>query len=115
MGRFSRYLGKFDITIGEEKLELDVKMKDVKKFLTMTSGKGMDEKGVERMTGTFLDIMIRSYPQEPTEEMESFIARNFMSFMNELFIAMGWMDKKDVDAQKKKLIGQISPEHNENN
>jgi hypothetical protein len=115
MGRFSKYLGKFNITVDDQELELDVQMKDVKKFLTLSSGKGMDEAGVEKMTSTFVDIMARSYPDEPVEETVSFVAKNFMSFMNELFIVMGWMKREDIEAQRKKFMEDASQKLNATN
>ena len=63
MGRFGRYLGKFTITVNDEEIEIDVQMKDVKQFLTLTSNKGFDEVAVNKITKTFLEIMTRSYPE----------------------------------------------------
>ena len=120
MGRFSKYLGKIELTVDSQELELEVIMKDIKKLLTMTGGqtKGIDDVGVEKLTGTFIDIMNRSYPEAKDNdnnhaENEAFVTRTFMEFMNELFIAMGWMTREDVENQRKNLTGALSPQSNE--
>ena len=41
------------------------------------------------------------------EELEAFIAKNFMQFMNELFIEMGWITREDMEEQKKNLTTNL--------
>jgi hypothetical protein len=104
MGRFTQYLGKLEITVDGQKLELDAQLKDKEKLMKTQTMKDEDKK-VGLLTEVFMDIIKRSYPEEPVSELESFVDKNYLEYMQELMIAFKWASKEDFDTVKKnKLI-----------
>ena len=97
MGRFNQYLGKTEMEVDGQKLELDVKLKDLKAIMTATKGKEITPEAIEILTTAFKDIMKRSYPDENAEEMDAFIEKKFTNFMTEFSIAMGWTTRKQME------------------
>lgn len=102
MGRFKQYLGKTEIEVDGEKLELDVTLEDKEKFLSI--GKGdMDESKIKKITDTIRDIFKKSYPNEPEDELNAFIAKKLEIILVEIAIAFGWMTREEMDRELKKL------------
>ena len=102
MGRFAQYLGKLEVNVNGNQLELDARLKDKKKF--MATGDMQDtEKKVDIITEVLMDIMKRSYPEEPVEEIEAFIDKNYNEYLEALLIAFKWAKKEDFDKVKKKI------------
>jgi len=106
MGRFSQYLGKLEITVDGQTLELDARLKDKEKLMKTQSMKD-EEKKVEILTEVLLDIMKRSYPEEPIEEIEAFVDKNYLEYMQELLIAFKWAKREDFEELKKKNLEKI--------
>ena len=102
MGRFNQYLGKTEMEVDGQKLELDVKLKDLKAIMTATKGKEITPEAIEILTTAFKDIMKRSYPDENAEEMDAFIEKKFTNFMTEFSIAMGWTTRKQMEESFRK-------------
>ena len=99
MGKFAGYLGKLEIEIDGEKLELDVQMQDKQKLM---SSKGIkSEQGVGKMIEVFKGILKRSYPDEPVEELEAFLTRKIERFMTEISIAFGWTTREELEMTTK--------------
>jgi len=96
MGRFNQYLGKTEMTVDGKKLELDVKLKDMKAIMTSAKGKELDEAGIDKLVATFKDLMKRSEPDEPPEELDAFVDKNFLQFMTEFSIAMKWTTREEM-------------------
>jgi len=97
MGRFNQYLGKTEMEVDGQKLELDVKLKDMKTLMTAVKDGKMTEETIEKIATTFKDLMKRSYPEDPVEEIDAFVEKKFTEFMTQFSIAMGWASKKDID------------------
>jgi hypothetical protein len=106
MGKFTQYLGKLEVEVDGQKLELDAKLKDKEKLMKMQESKDSDKK-VEVMTEVLLTIMERSYPNEPTEEVEAFVDKNYVEYLQNLMIAFKWAKQSDFDNLKKKEIAKI--------
>lgn len=105
MGRFKQYLGKTEIVVDGERLELDVTLEDKEKFLSM--GKGdLDEEKVKKMTSNILNIFKKSYPDEPEEEINALVGQKLEKILIELSIAFGWTTKEEMDKALKKPISQ---------
>jgi len=101
MGRFDSYLsGKLEIKVDDQELELDVRMKDKRKFKTLSSGKA-DEAMLEKIDNTIIEILVRSYKDEPRPALEAFYSKNDVEFLNELLIAFGWLKREDLNKTKK--------------
>jgi hypothetical protein len=105
MGRFTQYLGKLEIVIDGQKLELDAKLKDKEKLMKSQSTKDDGEKA-KIMTEVLLDIMKRSYPEDPVEEIEAFVDKNYLQYIEELMVAFKWAKKGDFDELKKAKLPQ---------
>ena len=104
MGKFRQYLGKLEVPVGKEKLELDVRLSDKQKIMSL--GKLESEEKVAKLTGVFMDILKRSYPEEPAEEMEAFLTKNLETFLTEISIAFGWTTREQIESELKKATGQ---------
>lgn len=101
---FSKYLGKLEVDVDGEKLELDVRLKDKQKIMGIINkmGKSLDEEGLNQLTQVYLEILKRSYPDASEEELEAFLTKKFESFMSGLAIAFGWTTKKELEERLKK-------------
>lgn len=105
--RFGRYLGKLDMEVAGEKLELDIKLKDKHRIMALQSkmGKEMNEEVVGQLSDIFLEVLKRSYPEEKPEALEAFLTRCFEQFIIELSVAFGWTTreqlKRGVEGEKK--------------
>ena len=99
MGKFKAYLGKLEIEVDGEKLELDVRLKDKQKILSLTSLKS--EESVTKLTNVFLEILKRSYPEEPVEEQEAFLTKKLEVFLSEISIAFGWTTREEMKKVEK--------------
>ena len=99
MGKFKAYLGKLEIEVDGEKLELDVRLKDKQKILSLTSLKS--EESVTKLTNVFLEILKRSYPEEPPEEQEAFLTKKLEKFLSEISIAFGWTTREEMNKVEK--------------
>ena len=99
MGKFKAYLGKLEINVDGEKLDLDVRLQDKQKILSLTSLKS--EESIKKLTDVFLDILKRSYPEEPLEEQEAFLTKKLEKFLSEISIAFGWTTRKEMERIEK--------------
>lgn len=96
MGKFNQYLGKTEMTVDGQKLELDVGLKEMGKIMT-ASKKGVTETSLEEMANIFKSIMKRNYPDQPEEEINAFVEKKIMTFLKEFSIAMGWTTRKEIE------------------
>lgn len=99
MGKFKMYLGKLPLEVDGEKLELDVRMEDKQKLLSLQNIN--TEAGIKKMGEIFLEILKRSYPEDPVEEIRDFLIKKFEKFMGEISIAFGWTTRKDMEIAAK--------------
>lgn len=97
MGRFNQYLGKTEMTVDGQKLELDVELKNMKAVMTSSKGRELTEEGIDRLADTFKELIKRSYPKEPPEELDAFVDKNLLQFMTEFSIAMKWTTREEIE------------------
>jgi len=114
MGRFNRYLGKFEIKIDDEELELEVGIGDIAEWMSIQRKyAGKSRKMLEGLAELFEKIIKRSYPEEPEEEVKAFVSKKAITLLTELTIAFGWssregLEKSFREAQKTLEIGEES-------
>jgi hypothetical protein len=106
MGRFTQYLGKLQVEVDGQQLELDAKLKDKEKLMKSQESKDKENK-VAVMTEVLLDIMKRSYPEEPIEEIEAFVDKNYIEYLQNLMVAFKWAKQEDFEELKKKKINEL--------
>jgi hypothetical protein len=106
MGRFTQYLGKLEIKVDGQNLELDAKLKDKEKLMKSQKIKDEDKK-ITLLTEVLLEILSRSYPDEPKEEIEAFVDKNYVEYMQELMIAFKWAKREELEDLKKKSMQEI--------
>ena len=106
MGRFTQYLGKLQVEVDGQQLELDAKLKDKEKLMKLQESKDADKK-VDVMTKVLLEIIKRSYPEDPVEEVEAFVDKNYIEYLQNLMIAFKWAKKEDFEELKKKKIKEL--------
>jgi len=95
---FGKYLGKLKVKVDSEELELDVRLKDKHKIMSLMSkfGKEITEEALEGMSAIFLEILKRSYPEEKVEALEAFLTKKFEPFLTGISIAFGWTTEKEL-------------------
>jgi len=106
---FGKYLGKLEVEVDGEKLELDVRLKDKHKIMSIMSkmSKEITEEALEELGKVFLEILQRSYPNVPREQLEAFLTKKFESFMTGLSIAFEWTTKEAIDKAVKKGLQNL--------
>lgn len=110
---FSKYLGKLEVDVDGETLELDVRLKDKQKIMSLMSafGEEVTEEKLDGLSVVFKDVLERSYPNVDKDQFDAFLLYKFESFMTGLAVAFGWTTKKELDEKveeqaKKKLEPQ---------
>ena len=113
MGRFNRYLGKLEVNVDGEEMELDVKLADKQKIMALqTKFKDKPDEAITGMSSIFKDIIKRSYPDTTDEEIDAFLTKKFEKFLVEISIAFGWGTRADFDASFRKEGIDGKPEEN---
>jgi hypothetical protein len=101
-GKFKRFLGKVSIKAGGEEIELSsLRVEDIQKIVDLSKKKENEiVEGVKIIT----DIVAKSYPEEPREEIEAFVLKNYTVLTEEIIIALGWTTREKLEAQKKEIV-----------
>lgn len=92
MGRFNKYLGKTEIEIGGEKLALKATVEDQQKVINIRKNK---DKQLVSTVGILTDIMVKSYPDEPKEELEAFVTKHAFDMIKKLAVEWGWVESEE--------------------
>lgn len=102
MGKFERFLGKVNIKVGDEELQLDsITVHDVQKLVDLSKTK---ENEIVNGVKVITDIVAKSYPEESREATEAFVLKNYTALTEEIIIALGWTTRKKLDDEKAKTI-----------
>lgn len=106
---FSKYLGKLEVEIDGEKLELDVRLKDKHKIMSLMSKatETMSEETLEALTNIYKTILKRSFPEETEVSLDAFLLRKFESLMTALSVAFGWTTKEELEKRIKERLAGI--------
>lgn len=111
MGRFSKSLGNFEMKVGDEELNLKVELEDISKLLAMQRVYATDQENlVKKQVEKYIEILKRSYPEEPDEDIKAFLTKNLTSFIMEFSIASGWATRKDFEDSFRKKRTDRKPE-----
>ncbi len=106
---FKAYLGKLEVNIDGKTLDLDVRLKDKQKIMSLVSKFGKEsipEEKLNELADIFKEILKRSYPDTPEEEFDGFLLHKFEDFMTELSIAFGWTTKKELEKKIEEAKGK---------
>ena len=79
-------------------LELDADLNDMQSV--MDAGK---TNNIPKLGDAFFNIMKKSYPSEPENEVRAFITKNIMSFLEEITIAWKFTTREAIDQEKLEL------------
>lgn len=104
--RFSKFMGRLKVEIdGEEPLELDIRLKDKHKIMTLMKdfAEKQGDEQVDSLFAVFMEIMQRSYPEANEEGLKGFLTQRFEQFMSGLSISFGWTTKADLEKKVKEL------------
>jgi len=107
---FGKYLGKLEVDVDGDILELDVRLKDKHKIMSLMAklSNSMDENLLEELSNVFLEILKRSYPDKDPNVLEAYLTRKFEAFITGIAIAFGWTTKEELDKRvKARLKGGI--------
>lgn len=101
MGRFSKFLGKVSVEVDGEKLDLSIKVEDVQQLVDLSKNK---ENEIVNGVKVITDIICKSM-NEPREEVEAFVLKNYADLSQEIIIALGWTTREklneEINAPKK--------------
>ena len=101
MGRFSKFLGKVSIKIDGEELNLDkMTVEDIQKLVDLSKAK---ENEIVNGVRVLSDLVCKNYPDEPRNEIESFVLKNYTQLTEEIIIALGWTTREKLEETKKEL------------
>lgn len=101
MGRFKRFLGEISLKVGGEELNLSkMTVEDIQKLVDLSKVK---ENEIVNGVRTITDIVAKNYPDEPREEIEAFVLKNYTSLAEEIIIALGWTTREKLEETKKEL------------
>jgi hypothetical protein len=95
MGRFSKFLGKVSIEVDGEKLELSITVGDVQKLVDMSKTK---ENEIVNGVNVITDIICNSM-DEPREEVEAYVLKNYADLSQEIIIALGWTTREKLEQE----------------
>jgi hypothetical protein len=94
---FSKYLGRLQVEVDEIPYDLDVKLKDKHKIMSiMKDFNNKPEETLENLAIIYKEIIKRSYPEETDDSIDAFLTKKFEAFMTSLSIAFGWTTKEDL-------------------
>jgi len=97
MGKFSKFMGRVAIKIADEELNLDkLSVADVQKLVDLSKQK---ENEIVYGVKVITDIVAKNYPNEPKEEIENFVMKNYTSIVQEIIIALGWTTREKLDQE----------------
>lgn len=104
MGKLDRYTGKLSIVVDNEPFEVLFLVRDRIQIAAIYDMKDMKTRA-EAMTSLCTDIILRSYPSEKKEDIETFLAKNMDDFFRKYMVEAGLvsreaMEKLTDDAKK---------------
>ena len=56
------------------------------------------------------DILCKNMPEEPREEVEAFVLKNYSDISQEIVIALGWTTREKLDAEMEKVLSSKKKE-----
>ncbi len=102
MGRFAKFLGEVNIKIDGEDLNLGkLSVDDVQKIVDLSKIK---ENEIVSGVRVITNILCKNMPEEPREEVESFVLKNYSDITQEIVIALGWTTREKLDAEVSKAL-----------
>jgi len=101
---FGKYLGKLEVEVDGDKLELDMQIQEKHKLMKLLDElrKGFSEETLNKISDLFLQILQRSYPDVPREELEAFLLKKLEAMLTGISIALGWTTKEDLEKRLEK-------------
>lgn len=103
MSRFEKYRGNITVKVGDEELVISPTVDDKHKL--MKYGRNLDrDNNMEEMFKVLKDIVKKSYPDDPEEDIDAFLMRYDMQLMEELSIIFGWGSKEDFQKAKEQMM-----------
>lgn len=98
MGKFDKYAGKIKLEVDGDVWEVKPSIKQIAKFMQMDKDKTQTEAGFVNMTESLVDILQKSYPDEPRENLEAAVLKNMDTMVGELVVKMEWTTKEKLQA-----------------
>jgi len=97
---FSKFVGKLQVEVSGETLELDMKLKDKQKLMAaMAIYNDRPDEALEKIGEIYKNILKNSYPNEPEDNIDAFLTMKFEDFMAAISIALGWTTKEKLDKE----------------
>jgi len=117
MGKFSNSLGVWDLELGEVKLELRPKMKDVREFRgVLMNEKSRDNKSL--LFNSFIDYMWKliekEYPEDAQvtnpdgdNELKLWLELNVNVLFEEAMVAFKWTSREELEKNKQSQLAEL--------
>lgn len=100
VGKFEKYVGKLNVKVKDEALELDFTVEDRIQLAKIQEGRGVGER-MKKLIDFCVGIVKRSYPEEPEAEIKAFLTKNLETFIEELLVACGLVTREELAKGKK--------------
>jgi hypothetical protein len=101
MGRFKKFLGEISLKVGGEDLSLSkMTVEDIQKLVDLSKVK---ENEIVNGVRVLTEIVAKNYPEEPKEEIEAFVLKNYTELTEGIIIALGWTTKEKLEETKKEF------------
>ena len=91
-GRFKKWLGKTEVEIEGDKYELDIKIADVEGIVaayTAMKDPSKTKESFAKVSEVLMEVFKRSYKDEPKEDIEAFLSKNYLPLLEKVTIAFG--------------------------
>jgi hypothetical protein len=97
--KINKFRGILEFGIPGESIVLrSLKVNDLFDLLLLSRDKDNEfVRGVSLLT----NLMSKSYPNEPVEDLEGFIVANYKDFLEQMMVALGWTTKDKLKEVKK--------------
>jgi len=91
MGRFAKLMGKLEFKIKDMDFVLVPTMGDNRELMGIMNNKKLEEMDkINQMSNFITKLIMKSYPEEPKEEIEAVVEFNLPILMKEILIGFGW-------------------------
>ena len=102
MSKFQKYVGKLNFEVKGEPFCIDFRVRD-RIVLASIYDNTTNQSKYAAMSEFCIAIIMKNYPEETKEEVESFLTSNMDEFITELMISASLMKREDITKAKEEV------------
>ena len=108
MGKFDKFIGKLEFKVAGEEFVIDFRVKDRIALAAVYDSKGNEAK-YSAMADFCTVLIMKNYPNETKEAVESFLTSNMDVFASELMISANITKREDYEKAREEVKKQMLP------